>query len=296
MICRKPFRRGVFEFGCGQCMNCRYNKRRVWTHRILLESFQEKPCSFVTLTYSDDKLPIDKSLNPAHTQGWLKRLRRAVAPTTLRFFLVGEYGDQTQRPHYHIALFGIGACVYGNSWLTGKQCVCPNCNLISRTWGFGGVSVDNLEADSAAYIVGYVTKKMTSVEDERLCGRHPEFARMSLKPGIGALAIDDVIAASPKNLLQLTGGDVPSGLRHGSKEMPFGRYLKEKYRVGMGVQQFKIAGKVGKRMYTEFLGSVGFKAQVQMQELRLETTPSKEKQKVLNRESKLKLYKKGKWL
>lgn len=303
MLCKKPFRRGVFEFGCGQCLPCRFNRRRIWTHRILLESFQEKPCSFVTLTYSDDKIPHNGSLNPAHTEKWLKRLRRAVAPTTLRYFLVGEYGDESQRPHYHVALFGIGPCLFGGSWLTGKQCVCNNCKIVSQTWGFGGVSCDNLEPESAAYIAGYVTKKMTSTEDSRLFGRHPEFARMSTKPGIGALAIDDVSSVlRAKNISEELVGSVTS-LRHGLKQMPLGRYLKEKLReeFGLSFKRVKrdvadgVSFQVEYESFPKWLSSVRFRSQVQMQELRKEgPTSAEKKQRLRNFEVKQGLWKKRK--
>lgn len=38
-------------------------------------------------------------------QDWLKRLRQNIRPFKIRYFLVGEYGGETQRPHYHVILF-----------------------------------------------------------------------------------------------------------------------------------------------------------------------------------------------
>ncbi len=39
---------------CGQCQNCRINKQREWTGRILLEAQMYPISSFVTLTYADE--------------------------------------------------------------------------------------------------------------------------------------------------------------------------------------------------------------------------------------------------
>jgi len=172
---------GSVPAGCGQCMPCRINRRRLWTHRMMLESYKHAENSFLTLTYDDEHLPARGSLDPSHTQKWLKRFRKAIAPRKVRFYLVGEYGDQSQRPHYHAALFGVGpdGIVVNNEY-----CSVPD--IVSRTWGKGHVMLGSLTSASAQYICGYVTKKMTSKFDPRLNGRYPEFARMSRRPGIGS--------------------------------------------------------------------------------------------------------------
>lgn len=91
-----------------------------------------------------------------------------------------------------------------------------------------------LNAQSAAYIAGYVTKKMTSKDDERLQGRHPEFSRQSNRPGIGALALCEVASVFLTHDLHETETDVPSRLDHGRKSYPLGRYLRRKLREQIG--------------------------------------------------------------
>lgn len=71
------------------------------------------------------------------------------------------------------------------------------------------------------YIAGYVVKKMTHSLDPRLDGRDREFARMSLRPGLGAVALAPVVLALVQH-----GLPVPLGLRHEKKIMPLGRYLR----------------------------------------------------------------------
>lgn len=221
--------------GCGQCGPCRFNKRRVWMHRIMLEAAQYDANAFVTLTYSDEYLPVDLSVVPKHTQDWLKRLRGRVAPSTFRYFLVGEYGDESQRPHYHAALFGFRSCLAGQSqYSTRRVNCCYWCDLVRDTWGNGNVYLGTLEDSSAGYMAGYVTKKMTSVDDPRLKGRHPEFGRMSLRPGIGFYAMWDMADALMRYELDISEEDVPSALRHGRKLLPLGRYLRRSVRLMVG--------------------------------------------------------------
>lgn len=220
-------------FGCGQCLPCRINKRRVWTHRILLEACQYEHNAFVTLTYDEESIPPNGTLVPKHAQDWLKRLRDRIHPQKVRYFIVGEYGDETQRPHYHAALFNFETCRYGSSqYSRSRRRCCDRCDLLRATWVSGSSFAGTLEPHSAAYVAGYVTKKMTRPDDERLDGRYPEFARMSLRPGIGADAMWEVASQTLQYLNDQP--DVTTALRHGSKIMPLGRYLTRKLREYTG--------------------------------------------------------------
>lgn len=186
---------------------------------MMLEALVHPSASFLTMTYNNDNLPEGGTLVPRHMQLFLKRLRRD--GPLLRFFGVGEYGDQSFRPHYHMALFGYGR---------------EHKDEIQRCWDHGFTYTGDLTLHSAAYIAGYVTKKMTDAKDPRLKGRHPEFARMSLRPGIGAVAINDVAAAlQNRHGWDEIGrtGDVPQVLQHGQTTYPLGRYLRRKLREGM---------------------------------------------------------------
>lgn len=187
----------------------------------MLESFKHSANGFVTLTYDDGHLPELGTLVPRHLQLFLKRLRRALPARPLRFFGVGEYGETSQRPHYHLATFGLGP---------------EDAPVVQNAWGYGFTFVGDLTNDSAQYVAGYVTKKMTHPESSctelcthpKLSGRHPEFARMSLRPGVGASAVTDIWQAYAPHLSRL--GDVPQTLSHGKKELPLGRYLRRKLR------------------------------------------------------------------
>lgn len=204
---------------------------------MMLEAMQHEASSFVTLTYRDADLPSDYSLQPGDLQGWLKRLRQRVAAREgrqIRFFAVGEYGDRTLRPHYHAALFGYAGCQLSS--MTKGECTCRQCSVVRETWGRGHTMVGYLTVKSAQYITGYVAKKMTRPDNPALQGRHPEFARMSLRPGIGAGAVPDVASAIMRWKLEHRG-DVPVSLRHGSNEMPLGKYLRRMLRKHVGLDE-----------------------------------------------------------
>ena len=115
----------------------------------MLEALVHTKASFLTLTYDDENLPPGGQLVKRDLQLFIKRLRKAYG--ALRYFAVGEYGDLSLRPHYHAALYGLDREEFP---------------LIERCWGKGRVSVDDLTVQSAAYICGYVVKKLNKETDE----------------------------------------------------------------------------------------------------------------------------------
>lgn len=228
--------------GCGQCLPCRVNRRRVWMTRQVLESFMHDENCFVTLTYDPDHLPADGSVDPKETSLWMKRLRKAVwklePGRRVRFFLCGEYGDETFRPHYHASLFGLG-----QAWEP----------VIRESWGKGHVLAAEFNEQTAQYVSGYVVKKMTDREDPRLNGRHPEYVRMSNRPGIGAPAMtvirDAVLTEAGLDEYEAVG-DVPMMIQIGKRKLPLGRYLRRKLREEVGVSEKEIAD-TKSRFYAE---------------------------------------------
>lgn len=225
---------------------------------MMLETMLHKENTFVTLTYSDDSIPKcpdgQTTLDPNDLRNWLKRLRRAYEPARFRFFAVGEYGDQSQRPHYHAILYGLPSCKRGRTGLAmgfhvsqdpAPEC-CEPCARLSASWSVGGQSLGrvfqgSVTTESCQYVAGYTVKKLSRSDDERLKGRHPEFARMSLRPGIGAGAMQNVAAALVQNANHAEQSDVPTSLTHGRKNLPLGRYLRTKLRETLGKETDPLA-------------------------------------------------------
>lgn len=209
----------------------------------MLERMCHENATFVTLTYADEHLPSPcrsgaHSLVPHHMSDFMKRLRSRIEPLKVRFFGVGEYGQDVVgpdgivygRPHYHLALFGVPHCRWDVTRRLDFYC-CDVCELLKDVWGLGHVYSGRLEPQSAAYVAGYVLKKSTLSED---FDREPVFIRMSNRPGIGAVAAEAVVATLRAHGLDTLSEDVPQALRHGGKEWPLGRYMRGRIRIGLG--------------------------------------------------------------
>lgn len=182
---------------CGQCIGCRLEKSRRWAVRIMHETeLHEKNC-FLTLTYSDDKLPSDGSLHVEDFQLFMKRLRkRSTSP--LRFFHCGEYGEENLRPHYHVCLFGDDFSddrIFNKTTKQGDTLYTSP--RLSEVWDLGHSWIGDLTFESAAYVARYCLKKQTGSDDyrksknlltleEHYYGRKPEYVTMSRRPGIGS--------------------------------------------------------------------------------------------------------------
>jgi len=218
VLCIRPLKRPRQEFGCGQCLPCRINRRREWTARIALESLAFRESSFVTLTYSDEHLPANNSLSNADWRAFTKGIG-------VRYFGVGEYGERTHRPHYHLVLFDTSAAAAHD--------------LCATRWQKGFFSVRPFVFEHAAYVASYVVKKLTKVGDERLeLGQLPEFARMSRRPGIGVSGLGawlDFYRSGRGRSLASGDLDVSSFSRIGGRSFPVGRYLRDRLRDAAAV-------------------------------------------------------------
>lgn len=113
---------------CGNCLPCLARARRDWALRLHFERKASQNAYFLTLTYSDENLVYGEDGVPSLCKGdiseFLKCIRNASRERisvvdasgnlvrkrvnrTPRWFVVGEYGPKTQRPHYHAIVFNI---------------------------------------------------------------------------------------------------------------------------------------------------------------------------------------------
>lgn len=181
-----------FDVPCGKCLNCRLDYARTWSNRCMLESKQWRDNWFITLTYDDDHLHIgEKGFATLHARDFtlfMKRLRKYYADRghdEVRFYMAGEYGDQTFRPHYHMIAFNLplnDLTFYSQSPL--GDCYYNSLTLTSL-WGHGHVVIGELTEQSAAYTARYCQKKADKKIDYAAIGIDKEFVRMSRRPGIG---------------------------------------------------------------------------------------------------------------
>lgn len=183
------------QLPCGQCIGCRLERSRQWAMRCVHEASLHDENCFLTLTYDDEHVPTDGSLNKSHFQLFMKRLRSRFSECRIRYYHCGEYGGLYRRPHYHALLFGFD---FADKQLF--KVVAENRLYVSATlgacWKLGFSSIGAVTFESAAYVARYVMKKVTgdaAVEhyvgcDEvtgELVELLPEYTTMSRRPGIG---------------------------------------------------------------------------------------------------------------
>lgn len=189
---------------CGQCIGCRLERSRQWAVRCMHEASLYSRNCFITLTYSDENLPADRSLHYEDFQKFMKRLRKEVkgidvdafGKRPIRYYMAGEYGENFGRPHFHACIFNFDFDDKKLWKTTGSGSKIYRSEALERLWPFGYSSVGDVTFESAAYVARYIMKKVTGQAAEghyeevckvtgEITNRKPEFNKMSLKPGIG---------------------------------------------------------------------------------------------------------------
>lgn len=204
--CIKPIFKYI-EIPCGKCIGCKLDYSSQWADRMMAEktNYPDDEVHFITLTYDNDHIPmIDtydvltgedhkiNTLSKRDIQLFMKRLRKS-SENKLRFYLCGEYGSNTCRPHYHIILYGMkfdDLLPIGNSALNNKYFYSPS---LIKIWPYGQNVVAECNWQTCAYTARYVTKKLDDHLKEfykRFPDVQKEFCLMSRKPGIGKDYID----------------------------------------------------------------------------------------------------------
>ena len=123
-MCFHPVTYGTHVFPCGKCLECNQRIRENWSLRLAIDLYYSiisgEKSFFTSLTYDDEHVPKSKNnfntLSKRDVQLFFKRLRKLVdirqmANNGLRYFLSGEYGPTTHRPHYHLIIFGFNSDV-----------------------------------------------------------------------------------------------------------------------------------------------------------------------------------------
>lgn len=106
---------------------------------------------FITLTYNDNNLPLNNSLDKRDIQLFFKRLRKNLSNDKnqnnqrIRYIAVGEYGTKFSRPHYHILLFNA-----------------PPHQHIEKAWNKGFTSTSNITHARIKYTFKYIQKPKTN--------------------------------------------------------------------------------------------------------------------------------------
>lgn len=201
---------------------------------------------FVTLTYDGNHVPLtDKGYMTLHkpdVQKFIKRLRFTQfgsKQSTIKYYLCGEYGGKSFRPHYHIILFNADLSLLiglrdayfvdiGTLQLDGKV---PYNTVL---WPYGHLTIGCVSDASVGYTLKYMHKPFRipqHVNDDRV----REFSCMS--KGLGLSYLTDVMKAWHKaDLTERMYLNVADG-----KKCAMPRYYKNKLYTDEERQEIQIA-------------------------------------------------------
>ncbi len=232
---------------CGRCMGCRMDRSRAWADRMLLElADNDYKAIFVTLTYDEAHVPLvrprdsgyyflpgdDESTYLSNDETWLldacdvpktrtlrvrdtqlffKRLRKAFSGVRIRYFLAGEYGPKTQRPHYHAIIYGLTVSDFPDSIVLKYNDLGQplfQSDFFSSIWRNGFCSLAVVNWHTCSYVARYTMKKLYKSDDASAYsdGRVPPFCCMSRRPGIGLLRAADLLAKGDKAFVKDADG------------------------------------------------------------------------------------------
>lgn len=194
----------------------------------MCESVYHEHSYFLTITYDDDHLPLSDlsgypTLVKRDIQLFNKRLRKRFGP--FRFYLSGEYGPNTGRPHYHGIYFSLPIqteefVYYKSTPLGDPLYIVPS---LTSCWSKGYVVVGEVTRDSCAYVARYTMKKLRGKAAESyypVLGIQPEFSLMSNRPGIGyQFYVDNGLKIYRDDIMYTSNRD---GVAH---RMPIPRYF-----------------------------------------------------------------------
>lgn len=176
---------------CRKCPACDLNKIAQWVTRCEYELKAAHTAYFITLTYSDENCPIavhttgeyDYSLKKRDYQLFLMKLRQyptrgdipvppiyfdTLKTKKIRYVIAGEYGEKTERPHYHLLLWNF------------PYNIVQTLKIVEKVWQKGFVHIGKIEPRSINYVVSYIVQKRGWKKFTQ-----PPFLEMSRRPGIG---------------------------------------------------------------------------------------------------------------
>lgn len=158
--------------GCGRCLECKRKRSREWTIRNLhqAETTNIGNVSMLTLTYDKHHIHPDYGLHHKDFQNFIKKLRNNY-PIKIKYFMCGEYGPKTHRPHYH-------ALIYGPTFAEIDEAINKH-----HLWPHGFVHIGYMFGPQMVQYVAQYTLKKQKHSDYKLIGVKPPYIVAS--KGIG---------------------------------------------------------------------------------------------------------------
>lgn len=214
----KPYGKFMQAVPCGSCPSCRRTKQAQWAFRLKNELNNAISATFVTLTY--EAAPLTncgaRTLRKKDVQDYHKRVRKELekgySDRPYKYYLVGEYGSTTHRPHYHEIAYNLPHSIDAQ-WLADR-------------WQHGHVHVDTVNPAVIGYVTKYLFKKTEmSDTDPRL----PEFNLMS--KGLGKNYLTPQMVKYHQN-------NIPLHVQDFDVKIALPRYYKDKIHTGATRYQY----------------------------------------------------------
>lgn len=179
---------------CRRCMGCRMTYSSHWIQRGLCElaMHDQADCHFLTATYAPEHMPEHGDLVYSHWQKFARKVRKELGP--FRFMVTGEYGEKTDRPHFHAHIYGLrlddlqvaGRGTQGDTLFESPA--------LEEIWGKGIARIGEINPTTLGYTTGYALKDTGAHDDKNyeivlpngeVYQKRRPFMRTSRKPGIG---------------------------------------------------------------------------------------------------------------
>lgn len=197
---------------CGRCLECKKMRVNAWHARLMQELKTADSASFVTFTYEDSFIPTSSNglmtLDYSDLQKYWKLLRKHKdrhETQKLKYFAAGEYGSQTNRPHYHAIIFNHGSI-----------------HKLEKYWHHGAIHRGDVNEATIYYTLKYALKKAgpefwkkPDPDDDR----KPEKACMSKGLGLDFLTPE---------MINYYKNNLDAGITHNGNELPLPRYYRDR--------------------------------------------------------------------
>lgn len=178
----------------------------MWSFRLLQEDKHSLSSHFITLTYDTSCVPITQkgymTLDKRDIQLFMKRLRKE-NKEQLKYYLCGEYGSKTMRPHYHMIIFNV------------------DIKTLQPAWKRGQIHYGQVSAASVGYTLKYMFKDH-KIPIHKNDDRQKEFSLMSKGLGLSYLT---------KNMVKWHKADLLNRMYcnvEGDKKIAMPRYYKDR--------------------------------------------------------------------
>lgn len=258
----EPYRMYV---ACQKCNFCLQDRRNGWAIRLTQELKRAMTAKFITLTYNSHYLPTTTykygqrnvttpTLVKKHLTTWYdtictanRRYLKSISKSpeqyaallkrySPKYYGVGEYGSNFNRPHYHAILFNVHPNVLVK--LNERRNFQEGEIEKGSTWNYGHIDVGSVTAQSINYVAKYMIDRK-----KEYTKKQPQFAVMS--KGLGSNYLVNAQWHKAKN---------PENWRtyimHNGKKLKLPRYYKDQI---FSPEERKIYGELGQKKNDQLL-------------------------------------------